>query len=614
MTGTRGYEAVREALQERGYLATPLERLFFGGIGDPLGRSRRGRLYSSLLAGLVGGPLLGVLLAAVVVIEGRGAVPTWPDGVLYALLFAPIVALALAVIEAVVTTAIRVLGRMRQDFSPRAAALCAGTAVAVAFAVYLGVWWLRSGGRFNAGDLAALAVLALGAGFAGRVVSAAALVHATLATGRVPARRAPRAMTLFAALAVAAAALAALLPLVTAARQAASPAAARIEGAPPPGRALFVAWDGLDRDLARGLLRIDPAGQRFAFLRAAMERHASVDVGPGWDPVAGWTTVATGSPPSVHGVTGLELTGLRGAASPVPRAGVASGPLELLERLWPTERRVVRAGVRQIPAFWEITATRAKTAAIGWWGTWPAAAPGPAGGYVVSDGALAALRGGHGVEETIHPPAWGTSRGASWLARADAAPALDTMDEAVRRIAHEARAIDLFALAALDEALADPQVGVATVYLPGVDILRERFRRIGRDPFETLDAISRHVADVDRVLADILSRRVPVGPAAGWVVGLPGRAGEGLSGFVAGPASPAAEEPVPLVALAPTWLTAAGYPVDDRMTGPALGADGNPAARVDRRRTSAVPAAPAAASERLEGDVLERLRSLGYVR
>ena len=59
--------------------------------------------------------------------------------------------------------------------------------------------------------------------------------------------------------------------------------------------------------------------------------------------------------------------------------------------------------------------------------------------------------------------------------------------------------------------------------------------------------------------------------------------------------------------VAPTLLALAGMPVDTRMTGRAA----VPGAR--RLRTRVEPAAAPVASPELEADVLERLRSLGYV-
>lgn len=626
--GPQGYDEVRRALLTRGYLETPLERLFLGGLGDPLGRSLRRRLLSALLAGAIAGPLLALLLAGVLVLEGRGLVPAWPDGVLYFALFAPVLGVFVALAEAVAGAAIRALARVRPGLSPRRASIAVALAVAGSLSLYLGIWWVRAGGRASARDLLGLLVLAAGAGFAGRVVSAAALVQAALAMGRAPLDRRPRFATIAIGGAVLAAGIAALAAQAFVGPRVERDGAAVTVDASAPRRALLVAWDGLGWELARGLERVaDPSSM--TFLRAHSERGVLLAAEAGADPVATWATVATGCPPALHGATSLELQGLRGANAPVPRGGLAAGPLALLTRLWPTEPRVVRAGVRQVPALWEVTAAARKTAVIGWWGTWPAAAPGAQGGYVVSDRAIVAIRLQRGVGESLYPAAWGEVRGPRWLDAAETRARQVTGAEPGIRF--EALVGDLFALEALGDALADPEVGTATVYLPGLDILRDQLGRAGKDPFEILEAVQRHAAAVDRRLSEVAGWAAL--PQLSWLVALPGRTGAGERGFLGSPAgalaaadaalggtAPAAGPgvaapaggPVAATVVAPTFLAAAGYPVDSRMAGEVL-----PAGRtgpVRRVRTAAAPVAAMPVTDTLDADFIERLRSLGYVK
>lgn len=598
-----GYAGVRRALEERGYLATPLERLFLGGIGDPLAGSRRGRVVSALIAGALGGLLLGILLAGVLVLEGRGSIPAWPDGILYAVLFAPVLGVLIGVTEAVAAFVIRAVARVRPGLSPRAAALAAGLTVALVLSLYLGWWWVRGGAAITGRDLVGLAVLAVGAGFAGRIVSAAALVQAALAVGRAPRRPRPRLVVLLGGIALAGVVLAALVPALL--RRAPEAAATAV---PREGRFLLVGWDGLDLETARGYVRVGGPAPGTSLLARSLPGASPVLPPVPWDPAAGWTTVATGCLPARHGATGLQLQGLRGAESPLSRPGLAAGPLELLTRLWPTEQRVVRSGIRRVPAFWEVTALGAKTAVIGWWGTWPAASPGPKGGYVVSDAALVAAQRGRGLDEAVFPGAWGAGRAAGWL-EASRREAPSAGGDAFAALAREARVADLFALAALEDAARDPALQVLAVYLPGLDILRDGARRLGRDPFETLDALRAHVAAIDARLAALAGEG---GASTTWLVGLPGRAAAG-QGFLAGPGGAPVGGTVPAVALAPTLLARLGLPVDDRMDGPVLGPDGRVVANAPRHRTAAEPAAAPPAGAALEDDVLERLRSLGYV-
>lgn len=616
-TGLSRYEQVRRALQERGYLETPLERWFMGRFGDPFGRDLRQRLASALLAGVLAGPLLGVLLASVLVIESRGRLRVWPDGVLYALLFTPVLGALVALAEAAVGFLIRAGGRVPSHLSPRKASLTAGLVVSGALALYLGFWWVGAGGRVSLIDVAALLTLALGAGFAGRVISAAALVQAALRAGRAPQSRRPRTAPLLVGAAASVAVLGALAAAGLAARGDAG--APVIVARQAPRRALLVAWDGLSEELEHGLRRVAGGGQS-APAASADELEAPLLAAPGVDPAAIWTTVATGTPPAVHGIGAVEMTTLVGASAPTPQYGVAAGPLRLLTRLWPTERRPARAGVRLTPAFWEVVADARKVAVVGWWATWPASSPGRAGGYLVSDGALAALHRGRGVEEAIFPAAWGVSRGPAWLAEAERLSGAARTTGVGAPLAREALFTDLFAVEALRTCLADPEVFAATVYLPGLDILRERCRKTGCDPFETLDLLAAHYEAVNERLASI-PELGPQRDALVFVVGLPGRAGDGEHGFLVArpplttsPRSPQPElPPLPLTSIAPTWLAWAGCTVDDRMGGPIARWGTVPGATVERRRTRAAPAAAAPPGAVLEEDVTERLRSLGYV-
>ncbi len=624
------YEAVRAALQAKGYLKLPLERVFAGG------RHARGPFQNALLVGALAGPPLGLLLAGLLVFDAQGSIPIWPDGILYTLLFAPVLGLVVALAEGLIATFIALRSRSGAEISPRRASLLSGLGVAAALAVYLGGWWAGSGGDLALRELAMLLLLALGAGLSGRIVSAAVLVQAALNAGRAPRLARPRIALWITAFAVTGA-LAAAAGVRVGLSERSEGMAVRL--APTaPARAVLVGWDGLGEDLLGGLLRrghmpwtrrIWKSGRRARLLRSASR-----------DPVAIWTTVATGCSVRRHGLDGAGLLGLRGARAPAPRGGLAAGPLELLTRLLPTRARVVRSTMRRVPAVWEITAEACKTAVIGWWATWPAARPGRRGGYVVSDGALVAARAGRGMEEAVFPPGWGQARASQWLFRAreralslvDDAASLEASKE-MHVATREALLVDLFHLAALEDALADPELRTVFVYLPGVDILRERGRTLGADPFALLETIEQHADAIDGRLAEILAAsRTPqeeLGLTA--LLFLPGRVGDAESGAFALSRSSctkrAGEETMPLRApeaegakrlsadsIAPTFLANAGFPVDSRMEGhvaPLLwlgeGSPGEPVLTNAHRARSP--------QERLalEGEVLERLRSLGYV-
>jgi len=589
----RGYDAVRDALRERGYLETPLERLFLGTGRAPWQRI----VLSALLAGLIAGPLLAAILAAVVVAGSRGLVPAWPDGVLYGVLFAPVLGLVVALGEALAALLVRLAGRLRPDLSPRRASLAAGLGAAGVLAAWLGTWWALRASDVTPGDLAGLLALVLGAGITGRIVAAATLPEAIAAAGRGPRRRS-RAFLPSLGLALVLAVTAALVATLAPVRRG---GARIVPAADAPDRVVLLGWDGMGLPEMRGLLDRDFPGAADLLGGGVV---LPVDAAGETDPVALWTSLATGCSPATHGVLGAGMRGLQGAHAPLVRRGLAAGPLEVLSRLWPTVERPVRAGVRRVPALWEYTADAVKTGVVGWWGTWPSVSPGPAGGYVVSDGAFVAAVRGKGLAEANWPASFGRGRAPGWLREATRA-AREVFPGADPGPARDALRVDLFHLAAARDILRDPEVRALFVYLPGADLVRDGCRRAGRDPWSTLERLE---ALARAELPRLEELRTPGTLLV--VVGMPGRAGCGERGFLVLPPGPGAvpREILRPEDVAPTVLALSGYPVDTRIEGRSA------LPGVRRVRTRVEPARAPAASPELEADVLERLRSLGYVR
>ena len=252
--------------------------------------------------------------------------------------------------------------------------------------------------------------VALAALLFGSTARAAYLARAFARSGRLPERR-TRAILL----AAAAATLAAAALVFSTPRDAAP--------APPPlpsprtGSVVVVAIDGLALDTRRG-------GEEEAF-RRLFERGAS-----GWwparvaSPAEIWTDLATGVPASRHGVRALEWVrplGLVPLRPPLLTSWYFRG---VGLRLGLVDRAPVSASERRSLAFWEVAASAGlPAAAAGWWasGPWPGAA------VVENREVLARARDGADVDRA--------------------------------------------AIAAF-EAIA-PGRTVATVYLPGPDILRD---------------------------------------------------------------------------------------------------------------------------------------------
>jgi hypothetical protein len=313
---------------------------------------------------------------------------------------------------------------------------------------------------------------------------------------------------------------------------------------------VVVAVDGLD---------LDGAGKDSP-IAALLAKEVS-----GWWPAEStsppeiWTTLATGVPPSRHGVRALARV------RPRPSSAALRPPLGTgwyLRKLGPALRLVVNAPVssndRRSLDFWEVAASAGiPSLSVGWWaaGPWP-------GATVVEN-------------------------------RAIFAKARDGFD--ADRIA-----IDLF------EADSRRGYGVETVYLPGADISRD-------DPARRQAAIAR-VADflapwIEKAFRSELALIVIAAdshPAAGSL----GRV------FVFDGQRPARTLRIRPESVAPSILSRAGIPTARDLAGapvPALFAPGT--TEIVAVATYGPRVAPEAAlAPESDREYLEKLRSLGYLK
>jgi hypothetical protein len=102
-----------------------------------------------------------------------------------------------------------------------------------------------------------------------------------------------------------------------------------------------------------------------------------------------WTTIATGQPLELHGVTGFTVRQLRGVddALPNPLRRIRGLGFRRLESFLEQQKKIYEAPVpstaRQLPAFWNIASRfGSPTAVVNWWATWPAE---PVLGAIVSE-------------------------------------------------------------------------------------------------------------------------------------------------------------------------------------------------------------------------------------
>ena len=130
-------------------------------------------------------------------------------------------------------------------------------------------------------------------------------------------------------------------------------------------------WDFIDALVARGDL---------PNLAALRKRGAWGDletIVPTRSPAI-WNTIATGQPPSRHGVeafTSLRVNGVNGLLKRTrkPHAVGFRMLYDLLERWGEVAQGPVPSSARRVPAFWNLaTAAGSPVAVVDWWATWPA--------------------------------------------------------------------------------------------------------------------------------------------------------------------------------------------------------------------------------------------------
>ena len=368
-----------------------------------------------------------------------------------------------------------------------------------------------------------------------------------------------------------------------------------------------------------------------AFGGAVVELAADPDPSP--DPARIWTTIATGQPVQAHGVRGLETRRVPGVGGTMPStepSGAWAAVRTATDILRFTRPALVSGSERRAKTFWEVAAEAGlRTSVVNWWVTWPADA---AGGVVLSDRATLRLEHGGALDAEIAPAPLYEDLRARW-------PALKARAEQTAQDALAGRAADgnsallqrsaeLDAMQlALSGAVSSPASDLAVVYLPGLDIAQHAL--IGGQTTAVaastlsarLQAVKDYYVAIDRLLA--LHRAIePAGDEVVAIVTQPGRIGASASGRLAarGRRLSAGRLGAPLTGVAPTFLYALGLPLAGDVAGrplPGLFSAEFTAAYPERfvatygepqRRAAARTGAP------LDQEMIDRLRSLGYVR
>jgi len=648
---------VRARLRSLGYLDGPLERFVLAGA---LGSASpwRQALSTSFRVALIGGPLLGAGIAAGALAVSGPPLTDAGSALLLALYLTLPCFAGLFLLELATAGLLSLIGARGGAASipvRQAVAARGGLALAVVFAGYLALWWRNRAAAAiaPAGAGATIAVLGLFlliTTLLWRVTSIATLAALIARSGRLPAARRTSAWrsSVYPALA---GALLLILALWGAGRRTDERPVVTPRAAPGP--VIMTGVDGLDIGLARAVAQRCREG---ALHGAGCEVVADLEHARPWgqgdelaaSPPVLWTSIATGLRPDQHGVHGLETETVAGVRAPLP-AGAGFLPLDAaLEFLLPTRTGAVSAEGRRGRAVWEILGERAPVAVAGWWATMPALpeSPDTSREVIVSDQTLHALvRGNPSGLETW--PASLYDRFAplleetrteethaldSWIAAQAAVPGAWVPGERARRLAIESLLVDGFFARVTRTLAAAPGVAGVFSYYPGLDILLERLDAdrdpaAGASPEETIRMTSLWL---DLRAGDLLSAKfppVPAGSTGALRIRLfaPGRRPGAQGGWMllSGPDVSPEGGGAPLAAcdLAPTLLAWTGYPAPLDAAGAVRLDLFTPEGKARLQASGTIPgygrrkvSLPESQSEGYQEEMLDRLRSLGYVR
>jgi hypothetical protein len=593
---------VREELRRLGYLETGIDRFVLGGAASasPL----RACAAVAARVGLAGGVLFGAVFAAAIAWLEPGRLREPRDFVVLMSYVAAAAALTVGVLALSAGLLAGWIGRRLGHRPGPTLSRNLGLASGVVGTAYLALWWRSHASGAPLGVQLALA--AAGAGLVWSLtrfgsLAAIAVLSAGGVGDRLPeARDARRHMARLAG--------AALLIMVAAAA-AASRRSERDPVGPdyavrPTGLSVrVIGIDGFDAGLA---LRMAARGEMPELARRlALGARGRLRPEPEQVPAIVWTTIATGRGPEAHGIRGTGARRLRGMSAPVTFVGPGESPLaDAAEVLRITRTEPPSAVLRTVKTFWNVASEKGlRVGVVNWWATWPAEA---VNGYIVSDRTFFKIERGVPPDREVHPP-----------------EAFATLQGAVPPAPDRERRLDLFYAGAAVRLRGTKPPDLDAVYLPGLDIFT--MHQMAANPRRDLGAAEARLAlireyyrFVDRLIGELT---VGAGPNETFVlVGDPGRLdradADGLVLLWGGPARHADVGTVSERDIAPTVLHLVGLPVsaelDGRVIEGALDEEfqrAHPIARVERygRRP------PSTAASGFDADMVEELRSLGYI-
>jgi hypothetical protein len=611
-------ESLREALRRRGYLDRGLDRMMLQDAG-----SRGGWLFGCLRAGFLSGAFLGLALLLVLVLS-RQPLLTPREIALLGVYLAALSIFLMTVFE----IGCALFARLLVGVAPRSRwdagkiARTVGVTGTVAAALYLSLWWHGRGGGGPAAQFAVVAViLGLSLGF-GRLTSLAALLS-LIRPGRLPAPRArdARARLIVSILLLLLVGTLILAPWERNRAPANSPKIPPVALPPVAGRILWIAIDGLGEELFRTL----KSAGHLPYIAALLPKGCLISLArPAGEPPSLWVSAATGFPPERHGVRGVETATLAGIDAPVGDSAWA-GPL-LRAAKWmapwlPPVRQIPVSGVsRRDKMIWEIMGDLGRRSyVVNWWATWPA---GNGPGVLLTERAYFRLEAGGPPDREISPPEEFERLRAQFPEFLRLHP--PGIPKGSGRDPGTAGAeLDAYHLDRAAEAWKDGRWPLVAVYLNGGDLIASGFKA-GEHPAGQVKRAASLISHLDYV--DSRIEALAAARHSGDVIliqGDPGRESDPASdtGFLLmvgrgiGPAAIRGD----LLDVTPTLLRIAGFPLSREMKGRSAEACLDPSVFGENRRLPSVASygerrpADSRASD-FDPEVLERLRSLGYIR
>ena len=636
-------DELRQRLRSMGYLDAGVNRFVLGPATD-----RRRPSTIALLAAVRVGSLAALLLGPAAAIGLNGRVPglvTGPrDAIIIAIYLGIFFGAAVSVATFVITLAVAALAARHVAERARGLARAAGAIMAIACLAYLTLWWRSANAGFGwTAPVWTAFALAVAVGISlllGHVTASAAFAVAIARNDHtepvhVPSSSTQSWMATILAALTAFAGAAALL-IITAPGEpvtATRPALAVVSSG---ARVRVIAIDGIDPQVVDELAGAGRLPALSRSLRGARAQLALDETSSSRDPARVWTTIATGQPPAVHGVTELEtrrVAGVQGTmsgSSESPLAHSIRGATDLLRLTRPS---IASGHELKAKTMWEVAADAGlRTAVVNWWATWPATADRD-GTVILSDRAVLRLDRGGALDAEIAPtpiydrlqPRWPAIRDKAIARAHEAAASLQWGSSDTRAILVRSAELDAMQIELLRE-VSVPAPDLSAVYLPGLDIaqnalLGQRDTALAPSDVSTrVQALRDYNVFLDRLLSDVITPKdsevVIVLTQSGRVAA----SAAGLLGASGGIAAPRVDVQGRAVDAAPTILHTLGIPISRELPGAPLLTLFSPdfVRRYPIRQVATYGAPSIHATDRsgqpLDQEMIDRLRSLGYVK